>query len=101
MSKRTVILFLLAAAAIQLGAQEIFDPTRPKEKVKTPYTFSMQYRLEVGYAQNFHFSRNDTYTQMYLHGGQVGFSIDFMLKICYDTKACADLGGNDYDSEKC
>ena len=79
MRKYFLISLLCFVALCNLSAQEIFDPSRPKEKIKTPYTFSMQYRVEVSYAQNFHFSRNDTYPQMYLHGGQAGITFDFML----------------------
>ncbi len=56
---------------------EFFDPTRKKQAA--PYQFTMQYRIEAGYVQNWQRSQDSSFVDMYLHGGRIGFSFDFML----------------------
>ena len=36
---------------MQIADNTFFDPTR-KEKIEEPYVFSVDYRIEVGYAQH-------------------------------------------------
>lgn len=63
---------------LQTADGEIFDPTR-KEVKADDYTFGMEYRLEIGYVQNWQWSRKENFMDMYLHGGRIGATFDFML----------------------
>jgi outer membrane receptor protein involved in Fe transport len=58
-----------------LQTTEFFDPT--KEKEKTPYQFSTDWRIEAGYAQ-WEERVLDT-TSVYQHGLRVGATVDFNL----------------------
>ena len=63
---------------LQTADGEIFDPTRKEEK-EEDYQFRVEYRVEVGYAQNWQWSRKENFPDMYLHGGRIGATFDFML----------------------
>lgn len=89
-----VILSLLVAAAsfaqkdksaptiktpdLQTTEGAFFDPTR-RVKEKPVYNFGVEWRIEVGYVQNNQRTRNKTYPDTYLHGGRIGFAVDFLL----------------------
>ncbi len=60
---------------LQTNDQSFFDPNTDKE---VSYHFSMEYRLEGGYVQHWQHSKNNI-SRMYLHGGRVGVTFDFML----------------------
>lgn len=89
--RKILSILIIACACISVYAQEpikgpdlqtsdgvIFDPTRKKVKVDD-YTFSMEYRVEIGYAQNWQWSRKENFMDMYFHGGRIGATFDFML----------------------
>lgn len=56
---------------------EFFDPTRKEKKEKEEYHFSVDYRLEIGYAQNQ--QRSESWCNPFLHGAKLGFTADFNL----------------------
>jgi len=60
---------------LQMADQVFFDPNANKEE---PYEFKMEYRLEGGYVQNWQHSKTNI-SYMYLHGGRIGMTFDFML----------------------
>ena len=66
--------------AFQIADNSFFDPTRKQEK-EEPYTFGVEYRLEVGYTQNNQRTANLTYPNMYLHGARLGATFTFLLPI--------------------
>ncbi len=92
MSKRQTILYLLFLVSplgmlgqtaaeknsVRLESNDFFDPTQT-EKKKEVYEFAVQYRLEVGYVQNDQRTRNNTYPNLFLHGGKIGATVDFVL----------------------
>lgn len=90
MLMRNHILILFLLLAVTVGAQEpaqptleanepdFFDPTRV-EKVKEPYNFAVNWRVEAGYVQNAHQSDNLTYENTWLHGFRLGATADFIL----------------------
>ena len=87
MNKIRLILLLLIYAACAhaqdlmpaAGQQQedFFDPMRDKDKEK--YKFAVEYRLEAGYVQNNHRTRNKTYEDLFMHGFRAGATFDFML----------------------
>ncbi len=70
---------------LQTSDGEIFDPTR-KEVKQDDYAFSMEYRIEIGYAQNYQWSRNENFMDMYFHGGRIGATFDFMLPMHFSLQ---------------
>lgn len=87
---RNIVTILFALCTLSVCAQtarpdlhqadhSFFDPTRKQEKQAEAYTFSMDYRLEVGYAQAWQRSVGVTYPDMYLHGMRLGGVVDFNL----------------------
>lgn len=72
-----------------LQTTEFFDPTR--EKVKEPYIFSTDWRLEMGYVQ--WDERNADKTIYYQHGMRLGATVDFNLphRFSVQTGALATL----------
>lgn len=50
-----------------------------RKSVKNDYSLSFTYRIEAGYAQDWQNSRNDSYADLYLHGGRIGATVDFNL----------------------
>lgn len=78
-----------------LQTTEFFDPT--KEKVKEPYQFSTDWRIEAGYVQ--HAERTLDTISVYQHGVRLGGTIDLNLphNFSIQTGALATLtyGRND------
>ena len=70
---------------LQTADGEIFDPTR-KEVKNEDYTFRMEYRVEAGYAQNWQWSRNENFMDMYFHGGRIGATFDFLLPMHFSMQ---------------
>ena len=71
--------------AYQIADNTFFDPTRKVEKEQR-YQFNVDYRLEVGYAQDQQRSRNLTYPDMYLHGVRLGATFTFNLPIHFSLQ---------------
>ena len=71
--------------AYQIEDNTFFDPTRKVEKEQR-YQFNVDYRLEVGYAQDQQRSRNLTYPDMYLHGMRLGATFTFNLPIHFSLQ---------------
>lgn len=59
--------------------QEFFDPTRKETKQQEAYVFSTDWRLEIGYVQNQQRSKNNSYSNPFLHGAKLGATVDFNL----------------------
>ena len=87
--RKNLIIFLLLAALTAVGQEpavptleandaDFFDPTR-EEKVKEPYEFGMDWRVEAGYVQNAHRSDNLTYENTFMHGFRLGATADVLL----------------------
>ncbi len=62
----------------QIADNSFFDPTH-KEKVEEEYHFGVDYRIEVGFAQNQQRTKNLSFPDMYLHGARIGATFDFRL----------------------
>ena len=56
---------------MQIADNSFFDPTRKQDNEK-PYTFGVEYRLEVGYVQQYQRTANLSYPNMFLHGARLG-----------------------------
>ena len=63
---------------MQIEDNTFFDPSA-KNKSAEKYTFGMEYRIEVGYAQDWQRSTDISYADMYLHGARVGATFTFLL----------------------
>lgn len=69
--------------------QEFFDPTRKVNKLKENYSFSVDYRFEVGYAQN---QQRSTYVpNPFLHGIKLGATFDFNLPLHFSIQTGLDF----------
>ncbi len=66
--------------AYQIADNTFFDPTKKEEKAE-PYQFSVDYRIEAGYAQHQQRTHEMTYPDMYLHGARVGATFSFNLPL--------------------
>ncbi len=64
---------------LQTIGDGFFDPTRKTEKVQEVYQFGVEYRLEVGYAQNNQRTANLSYPDLYTHGARLGATVTFLL----------------------
>ena len=97
--KLSLIILLLACACVCVYAQEvskhpdlatadgdIFDPTRKEKKEGEAYVFGMGYRMELGYIQNWQWSRGENFGDLYLHGGRLGATFDFLLPIRFSMQ---------------
>ena len=71
--------------AYQIADNTFFDPTRKVEK-ENSYAFSVDYRIEAGYAQHQQRSRTLTYPDMYLHGIRLGATFTFNLPIHFSLQ---------------
>lgn len=92
MKRLTTIVLLLSLSAVALWADDMnkpgyqiadnsfFDPTRKQAKEDT-YQFKMEYRLEVGYAQDWQRTRELSFPEVYLHGVRLGATFTFCLPI--------------------
>lgn len=95
MRKNLIIFLLLAALAVtaqepavptlETSEPDFFDPTRI-EKVKEPYTFGIDWRVEVGYVQNAHRSDSLTYENTFMHGFRLGATADFLLPMHFSIQ---------------
>lgn len=87
MKKLRVTLYILVCACATIAAQEtaFFDPTR-KTKDTADYAFRVDYRFEIGYIQNNQRTVNLSYPDMYLHGGRIGVTFDFILPIHFSLQ---------------
>ena len=85
----TILIFCVCAYAYAQDApkqadlqttpnNQFFDPTKQEVK-ENDYTFGVKYRFEVGYIQNWQHSLRKNYADMYLHGGRLGVTFDFLL----------------------
>lgn len=85
MRKLLLILFTIAGT-LMMQAQEALneidfraeDSKKQSEDIQT-YSFSMGYRIEAGYVQDWQHSRTNSYPNLYLHGARVGGTFDFRL----------------------
>ena len=66
--------------AYQIEDNTFFDPTR-KQKQEESYTFSVDYRLEVGFAQHWQRPHDISFPEIYLHGIRLGVTFDFHLPL--------------------
>ncbi|MCQ2348058.1 MAG: PorT family protein [Paludibacteraceae bacterium] len=66
---------MVMAQDLQTNDQTFFDPDANKEEA---YQFHTEYRVEGGYVQHWQHSQDET-SRLYLHGGRVGMTFDFML----------------------
>ncbi len=66
--------------------QEFFDPTRKQAKPKEPYVFSTDWRLQVGYVQNWQHSNSGNMMNPYLHGVEMGATVDFNLPVHFSLQ---------------
>lgn len=70
---------------LQTTDSRFFDPTK-KEAKENDYTFGMEYRFEVGYIQNYQNSLRKNYPDMFLHGGRLGVTFNFLLPIRFSMQ---------------
>ena len=71
---------------LQTADSYFFDPTRDIQKKKEPYKFGVEWRVETGYNQNWQHSTDTVTSYLYLHGGQIGFAVDFLLPIGFSIE---------------
>lgn len=68
----------------QIADNTFFDPTRkPKEE---SYHFSVEYRIEAGYVQHEQRTKNLSYPNMFLHGGRIGATFNFILPMHFSLQ---------------
>ena len=70
---------------LQTAEGDIFDPTREQKQTEV-YEFAVHYRLTGGYLQQNHRSLRANYPNMYLHGGQIGVTFDFLLPLHFSMQ---------------
>ena len=63
---------------LQTADTYFFDPTREVKK-KEKYVFGVEWRVEAGFVQLQERTKNKSYTDQYLYGGQIGAVVDFLL----------------------
>ena len=66
--------------AMQIEDNTFFDPSK-KEEAQEPYSFSVDYRLEVGFVQNWQRVRKVEFPDMYLNGVRLGATFTFNLPL--------------------
>ena len=64
--------------AYQIADNTFFDPTRKEAKTED-YTFSVEYRVEAGYAQHEQRTKNLSFRNQFLHGARLGATFTFNL----------------------
>lgn len=74
------------SADLQTVNDGFFDPTKADAKAAEQYTFHVDYRLEVGYAQNNQRTRNKTFPDMLSHGIRLGAEVDFCLPLHFSIQ---------------
>lgn len=70
---------------LQTADSYFFDPTR-EVKAKEPYAFGVEWRIDLGFTQANERSKNSSFPDMYLHGGKLGFTVDFLLPIHFSLQ---------------
>lgn len=65
---------------MQIEDNTFFDPSK-KEEAQEPYSFSVDYRLEVGFVQNWQRVRKVEFPDMYLNGVRLGATFTFNLPL--------------------
>ncbi len=70
---------------LQTTDSRFFDPTK-KDTKQNDYTFGVDYRFELGYIQNYQNSLRKNYPDMFLHGGRIGATFDFLLPIRFSLQ---------------
>ncbi len=96
--RKSIYTLLLICACVSTYAQDapkqpdlqttdsrFFDPTK-KETKHEDYTFGVAYRFEVGYIQNYQHSLHKNYPDMFLHGGRLGVTFDFLLPLHFSMQ---------------
>lgn len=96
--KRYILfLFLMTLSGMMLGADNntppafqiadntFFDPTRKVEKERG-YKFGVEYRLEIGYAQDNQHVRNTSFPNPHLYGARIGASFTFLLPMNFSLQ---------------
>lgn len=84
--KGKLLIILLALCVPYIYSQEAKndidfkeeDNRKDMEELST-YSFSVAYRIEAGYVQDWQNSRTDNYRETYFHGGRAGVTFDFNL----------------------
>ena len=71
---------------LQTADSYFFDPTRDFVKQTEPYKFGVEWRVEAGYNQNWQHSVDTTTSFGYLHGGQIGAAVDFLLPMGFSLQ---------------
>ncbi len=66
--------------AYQIADHTFFDPTRKAEKEHS-YRFRVEYRIEVGYAQDLQHVRDLSFPSPHLYGARIGASFTFTLPL--------------------
>ena len=72
----------------QIEDNTFFDPDKKVEK-EAPYQFGMEYRLEVGYMQNWQRAHDISFPDIYLHGARLGATFTFLLPLHFSIEAGA------------
>lgn len=70
--------------SFQLEDNTFFDPTKKQEQ--EVYQFGMDNRLEVGYVQHQQRARDISFSDLYLHGVRLGWTIDFRLPLHFSIQ---------------
>lgn len=98
--KRVLYLIVLCVACVSASAQTVptlkpdlqtiddgfFDPTKEPEKVREPYEFKMEYRIEAGYIQSDQRVPNDTARFGFQHGARLGATFTFVLPLRFSLE---------------
>ena len=71
---------------LQTADSYFFDPTRDFVKQAEPYKFGVEWRVEAGYNQNWQHSVDTITSFGYLHGGQIGCAVDFLLPMGFSIQ---------------
>ena len=82
-----LVLSCVLVSALSMAQQEtFFDPTRKPEKPKEVYVFSMDWRLQAGYIQHWQHSNTENIMNPYLHGMELGATVDFNLPLRFSVQ---------------
>lgn len=71
--------------AYQIADNTFFDPSK-KEVKEDPYTFHVDYRLEVGFTQHWQRPHDISFPEIYLHGIRMGATFTFALPKHFDIQ---------------
>lgn len=81
-----VLAGVLLSAVGMAQQDQFFDPTRKQAKVREPYVFSMDWRLQAGYLQHWQHSSMNNMMNPYLHGMELGATVDFNLPLRFSVQ---------------